>query len=97
MVTVVELGAIAVVLLSLLLLARLIRAVRPLLVNTLVGLVTFFLAGLVGVDVAVSAFAIALVALGGLPGALVVILLSVLDVAFVPALLAAFGLPMGPV
>jgi hypothetical protein len=87
MVTGVELGAIAVVLLFLLLLARLIRSVRPLLVNTVMGLGAFVLASFLGVEVAVSAFAIALVALGGLPGALVVIFLSMLDVAFVPAAL----------
>jgi hypothetical protein len=94
MVTAVELGAIAVVLVALLLFARLLRVVRPLLVNTLLGLLTFVLAGALGVEVAVSAFAIALVALGGVPGALVVVLLSLLDVAFVPTVLAAF-LPIG--
>jgi len=88
MVTGVELGALAVVLVSMLLLARLIRAVRPLLVNTLLGLGVFLLASVLGVDVAVNAFALALVALGGVPGALVVILLSYFDVAFVPAVLA---------
>ncbi|PSP72237.1 hypothetical protein BRC86_12895 [Halobacteriales archaeon QS_3_64_16] len=88
MITAVELGAIAVVLLALLLFARLLSVVRPLLVNTVVGLLAFVLASLLGVEVAVSAFVIALVALGGLPGALVVILLSALDVAFVPAVLA---------
>ena len=85
MVTSVELGALAVVLLSLLLLARLVQALRPLLVNTVVGLGIFLLAGVLGVDVAINAFALALVALGGVPGALVVLLLSFLDVAFVPA------------
>lgn len=88
MVTGVELGALAVVLASMLLLARLVRAVRPLLVNTLLGLAVFLLASVLGVDVAVNAFALALVALGGVPGALVVVLLAVLDVAFVPAVLA---------
>ena len=88
MVTGVELGALAVVLVSMLLLARLIRAVRPLLVNTLVGLGVFLLASVLGVDVAVNAFALALVALGGVPGALVVILLSFFGVAFVPTVLA---------
>jgi hypothetical protein len=88
MVTAVELGAIAVVLVALLLFARLLSVVRPLLVNTVVGLVTFVLASLLGAEVAVSGFTIALIALGGLPGALVVILLSALDVAFVPAVLA---------
>ena len=91
MVTAVELGAIAVVLVALLLLARLLSVVRPLLVNTVVGLAAFFLASLLGVEVAVSAFVIALVALGGLPGALVVILLSLLDVAFVPTVLAVLS------
>lgn len=87
MVTGVELGAIAVTLLLLLVFARLIQAVRPLLVNSVVGLAAFLLASALGVDVAVNAFALALVALGGLPGALVVILLAILGVAFVPSVL----------
>lgn len=87
MVTGVELGAIAATLVLFLLFARLVRAVKPLLVNTVVGLATFLLASALGVEVAVNAFALALVALGGLPGALVVILLSFLGVAFVPAVL----------
>lgn len=79
-----ELGLLVFGLVALLLAARLVRVLRPLIVNTIVGLVVFLVASALGVDVAVTSLTLVIVALGGLPGAVLVILLSLLNVAFVP-------------
>lgn len=65
--------------------ARLVWTVRPLIVNAVVGLITLFLAeALFGLEVAVTAVALVIVALGGFPGAVLVILLALFGIAFVP-------------
>ena len=65
--------------------STLVETVRPLLVNAAVGLLVLFVVqALFGLSVAVTPIALVIVALGGLPGALVVLLLSVFGVAFVP-------------
>ncbi|MFC4248596.1 pro-sigmaK processing inhibitor BofA family protein [Natribaculum luteum] len=64
---------------------RIIRTVKPFIVNAAVGLLVLFLAeALFGLEVALTAVALLIVALGGVPGAVLVILLSVFGVAFVP-------------
>ena len=87
MVTGLEIAALALALFFLLGAVRIIRAVRPLVVNTVVGLLVFLVAGWLGVGVEIDWVALAVVALAGLPGAVLVILLSVLGIAFVPGLL----------
>ena len=65
--------------------STLVETVRPLLVNAVVGLLVLFVVqALFGLSVAVTPIALVIVALGGLPGALVVLLLSLFGVAFVP-------------
>jgi hypothetical protein len=88
MVTGLELGVLAVALVLLLGAARILQAVRPLIVNAVVGLLVFLAAGWLGVGVEVNWLTIAVVAIGGLPGAVLVVLLSVFGVAFVPPALA---------
>ncbi|OLZ42225.1 hypothetical protein A6E15_15165 [Natrinema saccharevitans] len=64
--------------------AQLVRAARPFIVNAIVGLVVLYLAQAVfGLTIAITPVVIAIVALGGLPGSIVVIVLSVLEIAFV--------------
>ncbi|THE66682.1 hypothetical protein D8Y22_00685 [Salinadaptatus halalkaliphilus] len=64
--------------------STLIETVRPFLVNAVVGLVVLFLANAVfGLSVTVTPIALAVVAIGGIPGALLVILLALFGVAFV--------------
>ncbi|GAB3042073.1 pro-sigmaK processing inhibitor BofA family protein [Natronobiforma cellulositropha] len=64
---------------------RIIRTVKPFVVNAVVGLLTLYLAGaLFGVSVAVTPVALVIVAVAGLPGALLVILLAVFGIGFVP-------------
>ncbi len=62
-----------------------IQTVRPFIVNAVVGLLVLFLAQAVfGVSVAITPIALLIVAIGGLPGSLLVLLLSLFGVAFVP-------------
>ena len=65
--------------------STLVETVRPLLVNAVVGLLVLFVVqALFGLSVAVTPIALVIVALGGLPGALVVLVFSLFGVAFVP-------------
>ncbi|WP_049922293.1 pro-sigmaK processing inhibitor BofA family protein [Halopiger djelfimassiliensis] len=65
--------------------SSLVQTVRPLIVNAVVGLVVLFLAQAVfGLSVAVTPVALAIVAIGGFPGSVLVLLLSLFGVAFVP-------------
>ncbi|WP_435078485.1 pro-sigmaK processing inhibitor BofA family protein [Halococcus sp. AFM35] len=93
MVTGLELAVLAVALLLLFGAARILRAVRPLIVNAVVGLLVFLAAGWLGIGVEVNWLTLAVVAIGGLPGAVLVVLLSVFGIAFTPEFLA----PLVPV
>ena len=63
--------------------STIIEAVRPFLVNAVVGLLVLFLAQVgLGLQIAVTPIALAIVALGGLPGSVLIILLSVFGIAF---------------
>ncbi|MFC4989744.1 MULTISPECIES: pro-sigmaK processing inhibitor BofA family protein [Saliphagus] len=85
MVTGLEIGLLVLVLAFFLGAATIIRAVKPFIVNAVVGLLTILVAQAVfGVSVAVTPVALVVVALGGFPGAVLVLLLSAFGVAFVP-------------
>ena len=88
MVTGLELAVLAVALVLLLGTTYILQAVRPLIVNAVVGLLVFLAAGWLGVGVEVNWLTLAVVAIGGLPGAVLVVLLSVFGLAFDPAMLA---------
>ena len=65
--------------------ARIVRAVSPFIVNAVVGLVILYAARVVfGFEVPVTPIVIVIVAVGGVPGSLLVLLLSLFGVAFVP-------------
>lgn len=88
MVAPLELGLLALVLVLVFGAYRLIQAVKPLIVNAVVGLVVLLLAKfLLGIQIGIGPVAVLVVAFGGVPGALLVILLAMLRVAFVPGLL----------
>jgi uncharacterized membrane protein len=87
MVTGLELAVLGVALLLLLGAARILRAIRPLFVNAVVGLLVFLVASWLGIGVEVDWLTLAVVAIGGLPGAVLVVLLSVFGVAFDPTVL----------
>jgi inhibitor of the pro-sigma K processing machinery len=57
-------------------------SLRALLVNAVVGLLILFVANVVGLGVQISIVALLICAVFGVPGALLVILLTALDVTF---------------
>lgn len=57
-------------------------SLRALAVNAIVGLLVLFVANAIGLGVQVSLVALLICAVFGVPGAILVILLAVLDVAF---------------
>lgn len=69
---------------------RVINAVRPFIVNAVVGLLVLILASLLGFGVEISPIVLLVVAIGGVPGAALVVLLAYLGIAFTPVSLALF-------
>lgn len=89
MVTALEIGILFAVLVLLLGSYRIIHTVQPFIVNAVVGLIVLILASMFGFGVEITAIVLLIVAIGGLPGALLVVLLAYLGIAFVP-LIALF-------
>lgn len=85
MVTPIEIGLVVLVLALLFGTWRVIKAVKPLIVNTIVGLIILFIASFVGYGVSITPVVVLLVAFGGLPAAILVILLAQIGVVFEPA------------
>jgi hypothetical protein len=67
-------------------------SLRALVVNAIVGLVILILSNMVGLGVQISIVTLAICAVFGVPGAILVILLAITDIAF-----AATILPLVPV
>lgn len=67
-------------------------SLRALAVNAIVGLLILFVANAIGLGVQISIIALLICAVFGVPGAILVILLAVLDVAFA-ATIAPLVLP----
>ncbi|WP_049929265.1 pro-sigmaK processing inhibitor BofA family protein [Halopiger goleimassiliensis] len=85
MVTGLEILLLVLVLVAVLGASTLIQTVRPFIVNAAVGLLVLFVVqALFNLSIAVTPVAIAIVALGGVPGAVLVLLLSMFGVGFVP-------------
>ena len=82
MVTTTEIALLALVLALLFGAYRIIRTVRPLVVNAIVGVIILLIANFVGLGVRITPIAVLVCAIGGVPGAVVVILLAFLDIAF---------------
>lgn len=61
---------------------RIIKAVKPFIVNAIVGVIALVIASFLGVGVEITPIAVLICAVGGIPGALLVILLAYLGVAF---------------
>jgi len=80
----------AIVIVGVIVAIRALKTVWPLVVNAAVGLVVLVLANLVGFGVTLTPLAVLIVAFGGLPGAVLIVLLAHAHVAFQPmALLPA--------
>ncbi len=86
MVTALEIGLVIAAFIAFFGSYRLIHTVRPFLVNTVVGLVALILAATFGFGVEITPIVLLIVAIGGLPGAALVVLLAYLRIAFVPLL-----------
>lgn len=85
----VELGLLVVAVLALTAVYVTMKVVKPLIINAIVGLVLIFGVQYLGfVEVELGLLAVAVVAVGGVPGAILVMLLAYFGVAFVPAALA---------
>jgi len=66
---------------------KVVKTVKPFVWNAVVGLVVLLLAEvLLGLSIAIEPLTVLVVAIAGVPGALLVTLLSYLDVAFVATL-----------
>ena len=84
MVTAFELGVLVAAIVVILGSYRVIRAIQPFIVNAVVGLVALILASLFGFGVEITPIVLLIVAIGGLPGAVLVVLLAYLGIAFTP-------------
>ncbi|PSP80707.1 hypothetical protein BRC88_05750 [Halobacteriales archaeon QS_4_69_225] len=82
MVTTTEIGLLILALALLFGAYRIVNTIKPLIINAIVGVIVLIVANVAGLGVAISAVAVLVCAVGGLPGAVLVILLSVLDIAF---------------
>ena len=85
MVTPTEIGLLILALALLFGAYRIVNTIKPLIVNAVVGVIVLIVANVAGLGVTISAVAVLVCAVGGLPGAVLVILLSTFDVAFVGA------------
>lgn len=61
---------------------RVIKTIKPLIVNAIVGVIILLVANFVGLGVQITPIAVIVCAVGGVPGAVLVILLAYLDIAF---------------
>ena len=59
-----------------------IKTIKPLIINAVVGLIILVVANVAGLGVAITPIAVLVCAVGGVPGAILVILLAYLEVAF---------------
>jgi len=95
MVTLVEIGLLALAVVAVIVDNRVLKNVKALVVNAIVGVVILILANFLGLGVAITPLAVLVCAIAGVPGAVLVILLAVVEIAFVgtaalpPAVVAA--------
>jgi hypothetical protein len=87
MVTPPELAVLAVIVLALLIAYALVKAIKPFIINAIVGLVILLIAGFFGFGVNITWVVVLVVAIGGIPGAILVLILAQVGVVFEPALL----------
>lgn len=88
-----ELGVLVLVALALAAVYLTMKVVKPLVINAIVGLVIIFAVQYLGsVQVELGLLAVGVVAIGGVPGAALVLLLAYFGVAFAPATALALAL-----
>lgn len=90
MVTPIEIALLVIALALLFGAYRIIRAVKPFIVNAVVGVIVLLIASFLGFGVEITPIAVLICAVGGVPGAILVILLAYLGIAF-----AGMAVPVG--
>ena len=90
MVTPIEIGLLVVLLAVLVGAYAVVKMVKPFVVNAVVGVIVLLIASFLGVGVEITPIAVLICAVGGVPGALLVILLAYLGIAF-----AGMAVPVG--
>jgi hypothetical protein len=90
MVTTLEIGLLVAVLALLFGAYTIIKAVKPFIVNAVVGVVVLVVASFLGVGVEITPVAVLICAVGGIPGAILVLLLAYTGIAF-----AGMAAPVG--
>ena len=83
-----EFGLLVMVALAALAVYVLLKIVKPLIINAVLGLIVLLAAGFLGFPIDISWVVVLVVAIGGIPGALLVLLLAYFGVLFSPAALA---------
>ncbi|PSP52692.1 hypothetical protein BRC67_03540 [Halobacteriales archaeon QH_3_68_24] len=91
MVTLVEVGLLALAVIAVIVGYRVLKNAKALVVNAIVGVLVLALANFLGLGVQISLVTVLVCAVAGIPGAVLVILLSLLDVAFVAAVVPALA------
>jgi hypothetical protein len=94
MVTTLEVALLLVLLALLLGAYRVIRTVKPFIMNAIVGLLVLLIASTLGANVALTPLVVLICAVGGVPGAILVLLLAFLDIAFVASVAPLAGLAL---
>ncbi len=90
MVTTIEIALLVVALALLFGAYRIIKAVKPFIVNAIVGVIVLLIASFLGLGVEITPVAVLICAVGGVPGAILVILLAYTGIAF-----AGMAVPFG--
>ena len=83
MVTTLEVALLLVLLALVLGAYKVVSAVKPFILNAIVGLLVLLIASTLGANVALTPLVVLICAVGGVPGAILVLLLAYLDIAFV--------------
>ena len=91
MVTLVEVGLLALAVIAVIVGYRILKNATALVVNAIVGVLVLALANFLGLGVQISPVAVLVCAVAGIPGAVLVILLSLLDIGFVAAVVPALA------
>ncbi len=90
MVTTIEIALLVAVLALLFGAYTIIKTVKPFIVNAVVGVIVLVIASFLGLGVEITPIAVLICAVGGIPGAILVILLAYLGIAF-----AGMAVPVG--
>ncbi len=90
MVTTFEIALLAVALAVLFGAYTVIKTVKPFIVNAVVGVIVLVIASFLGIGVEITPVAVLICAIGGIPGAILVVLLAYTGIAF-----AGVAVPVG--